>query len=179
SAPAVGVPAPTTPPSRRELRPMRLRWNGTGGEAQAGRWQRRTEGEPAPPARRTAVPDLTRWRGPVLAALLALLVLGAVWAWSLGRPRAAPPAAQNVGVCCAVDFRLSGAAPASGVQLTLEQAPAGSGLHAGAALGTAPGTVRLPSAGTYRVRVAASGFTPETVSVTVPATAPVRIELGR
>ncbi|AFD24960.1 carboxypeptidase-like regulatory domain-containing protein [Deinococcus gobiensis] len=182
-------PERLTSAPRRELRPMRLRWS-EGRGAETGGWQRRrAEADPGPaeagpanpgsPGTGLGRPDLgaalTRWRWPVLAALLLVLLLGAVWAWGQGRGPQAGAGAD----CCTVRFELSGAAPASGVRLTLAQAPAGAGVRSGASLGTVPGTVRLPSAGTYRVRVAAEGFTPETVSVTVPVSAPVRIELGR
>jgi hypothetical protein len=179
---------PTRPPSlgpeeerketapRRELRPMRLRWNEAAGAAAGGGWQRGARDAAPAPGQRRPAGDLRRWRWPVLVGALVVLVLGGLWVWGQGR---AQPQGMAAAACCSVQFELSGAAPASGVRLTLAQAPAGAGLSPGAALGTVPGTVSLPSAGTYRVRVAADGFTPETVSVTVPAAAPVRIELGR
>jgi hypothetical protein len=155
---------------------MRLRWNEATGAAAGGGWQRGARDAAPAPGQRRPAGDLERWRWPVLVAALLVLVLGGLWAWGQGR---AQPQGVTAAACCSVQFELSGAAPASGVRLTLAQAPAGADLSPGAVLGTVPGTVRLPSAGTYRVRVAADGFTPETVSVTVPAAAPVRIELGR
>lgn len=183
--PAQTQPLPATPAARRELRPMRLRWNeGAGTQAGGGGWQRRAPGASQGQAPgRSPLNWLTgpgRW--PV-AALLAVLVLGALWAWAAGRTPGREAVGSGTGAagpaCCSVRFEVSGAAPPSGVRLTLAQAPAGVRLDPGAALGTAPGTVRLPGEGTYRVRVVASGFTPETVSVTVPTRDPVRVELGR
>ncbi|WP_291428117.1 hypothetical protein [Deinococcus sp.] len=78
--------------------------------------------------------------------------------------------------CCRVEFRLRGAQGRT-VGLTVEAAPPGANLAPGEVLGRAPGTVQFPLPGTYRLRASVSGYTPATLSVTVPTTKPQIIDL--
>ncbi|GGS16105.1 PEGA domain-containing protein [Deinococcus knuensis] len=79
--------------------------------------------------------------------------------------------------CCEVEFRLLGAQGRT-VALTVEAAPPGADLTPGESLGRAPGTVRFPLPGTYRLRTSISGYAPASLSVTVPTTKPKIIDLG-
>ncbi len=86
------------------------------------------------------------------------------------------PATGNATPLQPVQFTVRGVAGAT-ARLSVEQAPNGANLAPGASLGTAPGRVRFPVAGTYRVRVAVDGFAPGSMTVTVPRTQPVTIDL--
>lgn len=151
------------PARRTQGEPIRIGW------AEDDSWRVvKAPGKSAPPRR--AAP---RWLLPVLAALL--LIGGAVWAY-LALP-APPAAAAETGPCCTVRFTVQGAAGVT-ARLTVLDAPDGANLTPGQEMGVAPGPVKLPVRGTYRLRVAADGYAPGTLSVTAPTSQPVRIELG-
>ncbi|PNY80300.1 PEGA domain-containing protein [Deinococcus koreensis] len=145
--------------------PIRIGWD------EDDSW-RVVKAAPSTPARAVSRPP--RWLLPLLAALIVLI--GVVWMIRSVRPRTAtaPPAAA---ACCDVAFTLRGAAGAT-ARLTVESAPAGANLTPGQELGQAPGKVRFPVQGTYRLRVAADGYDPGRLSLTVPRTQPVSIDLG-
>jgi hypothetical protein len=151
---------------------------------------RRTQGEPirigwaeddswrvvkAPGQAAPARPSAPRWLLPLLAALL--LIGGAVWAYFGWSDSKAPAAAAESGPCCTVRFTVQGAAGVT-ARLTVLEAPDGANLTPGQEVGVAPGPINLPVRGTYRLRVAADGYAPATLSVTAPAPQPLRIDLG-
>ncbi|MDB5046862.1 MAG: hypothetical protein JWQ08_2912, partial [Deinococcus sp.] len=156
------------PGRRTQGEPIRIGW------AEDDSWRVvRGPGQSAP-ARRTA----PRWLLPLLAALL--LIGGAVWAY-LALPASTPPktpaAAAESGSCCTVRFTVQGAAGVT-ARLTVIDAPDGANLTPGQEVGLAPGPIKLPVRGTYRLRVAADGYAPGTLSVSAPNDQPIRIDLG-
>lgn len=134
----------------RSLRPIRLRWS--------SRAERLHNLSPRD--------ELLRWLRPALAALLLAFAVATVP--RLMRPAPAP--------CCSVAFQLR-AAPEQSATLTLLNAPSGTGWERGRKLGSAPGTVNFPAAGTYRVKLNAEGYAPARVNVTVPTRDPVIVEM--
>ncbi|GHF56388.1 hypothetical protein HNQ07_003650 [Deinococcus metalli] len=159
-------PVPEPPPSGRlparhvAGAPIRIGWD----EDDSWRVVKTVEGPPARPPRRAP-----RWLLPLLGSALVLALAGGI---AMHLPRPAARAA-----CCDVTFTLRGAAGAT-ARLTVEQAPAGANLTPGQELGRAPGQLHLPAAGTYRLRVVADGYAPGELSVTVPRSLPVSINLG-
>ncbi|THF67956.1 hypothetical protein E7T06_18560 [Deinococcus sp. Arct2-2] len=152
------------PARRTQGEPIRIGW------AEDDSWRVvKAPGKTAPARRAATAP---RWLLPLLAALL--LIGGAVWAY-LALPAAKTPAAS--GPCCTVRFTVQGAAGVT-ARLTVLDAPAAANLTPGQELGVAPGPIDLPVRGTYRLRVAADGYAPGTLSVTAPTSQPVRIDLG-
>ena len=144
--------------SRRQLKPIRATWTAD------GRWQVLHDD--------AAAPSRPLWLWPAVAVgaalLLLLLVLG------LGR-RAAPAVAT---ACCDVQFAVQGAGQSA--SLSVDEAPAASGLTLGESLGTVPGRVHFPAQGRYVVRVSAEGFTPARLALDVPPKEqPVNINLGQ
>lgn len=77
-----------------------------------------------------------------------------------------------------VQFTVRGVAGAT-ARLSVEQSPKEANLAPGASLGTAPGRVTFPAPGTYRLRVVVDGFAPGSMTVTVPRSQPVTIDLDR
>ncbi|WP_157448722.1 hypothetical protein [Deinococcus peraridilitoris] len=81
--------------------------------------------------------------------------------------------------CCRVQFEVRGAQNVRG-RLEVIQAPAGSGLKAGALLSTVPGTVQFPNApGRYTLRLLAEGYRAQTLQLQLPTRQPVIIEVAR
>ncbi|THF88928.1 PEGA domain-containing protein [Deinococcus sp. KSM4-11] len=141
--------------------PIRIGWD----EDDSWRVVKTVDGPPVREPRRAP-----RWLLPLIG-LLALLALVAVVVPRLPRP--GTPATT----CCDVAFTLRGAAGAT-ARLTLDTAPKGANLTPGQELGRAPGKLHLPVPGTYRLRVIAEGYAPGQLSVTVPRSQPVSINLG-
>lgn len=181
----------TLPARRRVGEPIRIGWD----EDDSWRVVREAPGRPAGTRRPL------RWRvlfWMVLAAVfvgLALLLTRLVPARGAGPvtppsvSQASAPGAASGGAGASatpeaparsqaqtVQFTLRGAAGLT-ARLSVEQAPKTANLAPGAALGTAPGQVRFPVAGTYRVRVVVDGYAPGSMTVTVPRAQPVTIDL--
>lgn len=172
-------PQPGALPSRRAPgEPIRIGWD----EDDSWRVVREAPAAPARAPRR-----LPRIVLPLLAA--TLLLGGAIWALRSGALSPSPQGAQaapSTGTpaipggserCCEVQFTVRGAAGAT-ARLSVEQAPQTARLAPGQPLGTAPGRVQFPVAGTYRVRVAVEGYAPASMSVSVPRAQPVTIDLS-
>ena len=140
-----------------------------------------------------AAPPRPAWPTWLLPLLAALLLLGAgVWAARTltGQRAAAPattqatpatspartPVAQATPAAFPVPFEVRGQ-PGAQARVVVLRAPAAANLKAGTLLGTAPGTLNFPAAGTYRVKVTASGYAPARYDLSVPRTAPVTIAL--
>ncbi|UQN05680.1 hypothetical protein [Deinococcus sp. QL22] len=152
------------PGRRTQGEPIRIGW------AEDDSWRVvRAPGKAAQARSRALAP---RWLLPLLAAIV--LLGGAVWAF-LTLPNADQPAAEVP--CCTVRFTVQGAAGVT-ARLTVLEAPDGANLTPGQDVGVAPGPVNLPVRGMYRLRVAADGYAPGTLSVTAPTSQPVRIDLG-
>ncbi|WP_157445161.1 hypothetical protein [Deinococcus actinosclerus] len=115
-----------------------------------------------------------RGAGPVTPASVSQA--SAPGAASGGAGASATPEAPARSQVQTVRFTLRGAAGLT-ARLSVEQAPKAANLAPGAALGTAPGQVRFPVAGTYRVRVVVDGYAPGSMTVTVPRAQPVTIDL--
>lgn len=152
-------------PSRRVVgEPIRIGWD------EDDSW-RVVKAAPAPPP-----PEpfrLPRWVLPLLAALL--LIGGTIWAYrnaNLTPPRAAPTGQTQQDYT--VQFVIQGT-PGVKASLRLEDAPAGANLTPGQDMGTAPGAIKFPIKGTYRLRVKADGYSPISMNVTVPHPTPVTI----
>lgn len=155
------------PARRTHGEPIRIGW------AEDDSWRVvRTPGKSAPPR-----PTAPSWLLPLLAALL--LLGGALWAYFAFSPSrgTAPAPAANDPLCCTVRFTVQGAAGVT-ARLTVLGAPEEANLTPGQEIGVAPGPVKLPVRGTYRLRVAADGYAPGTLSVTAPASQPITIDLG-
>ncbi|OLV17979.1 hypothetical protein [Deinococcus marmoris] len=160
SASAAGTPA------RRDLPPIRIGWD----EDDSWRVVRTApkSSQPSP---------LLRW---VPLALVVIVLLGAALLWALRPARAASTAAGSAALgapCCNVDFTLRGAAGVT-AQLNVVSAPASAKLAANQTLGLAPGKVNFPVQGTYQLNVVAEGYRSAPLTVTVPRTQPVTIDLG-
>ena len=84
--------------------------------------------------------------------------------------------AQATPAAFPVPFEVQGQ-PGAQARVVVLRAPAAANLKAGTLLGTAPGTLNFPAAGTYRVKVTASGYAPARYDLSVPRTAPVTIAL--
>ncbi|GGM00799.1 PEGA domain-containing protein [Deinococcus aerophilus] len=152
-------------PARR-VDPIRIGWD------EDDSWRViRTPTAPPPPAS----PTLPRWLLPVLAAVVILF--GLVWAWGALRPASPGTGAASSAACCTVPVTLRGAAGVTAT-LTVEKAPRGASLEPGQSLGKAPGKLNFPVEGTYQLRVMAQGYTPASLTVVVPRTQPVTINLG-
>ncbi|WP_019008111.1 hypothetical protein [Deinococcus aquatilis] len=155
------------PARRTHGEPIRIGW------AEDDSWRVvRTPGKSAP-----SRPASPRWLVPLLAAFLVLG--GAIWAYFAFSPSlgtTATPAASDP-LCCTVRFTVQGAAGVT-ARLTVLAAPDGANLTPGQDLGVAPGPIKLPVRGTYRLRVVADGYAPGTLNVTVPASQPITIDLG-
>ncbi|MFC4455490.1 hypothetical protein [Deinococcus sonorensis] len=164
TAPPPTPPVPVEPAPRAAARtprnePVRIGWE----EDHSWRVVKAVPGSGRPSARRTALP---------LAVAGVLVLLGAGY-WGYRSASSAPAVAA---VCCDVPFQVSGAA--AKVQVTVEEAPAGSALKEGSVLGTAPGTLHFPDTpGPYRLRLSAPGYAPMYTVVRMPSSAPVRISL--
>ncbi|WP_221088181.1 hypothetical protein [Deinococcus aquaedulcis] len=178
-------PAPTRLPRRTAAEPIRIGWD------EDDSW--RVVREAPAPAPRPTMPEWAKpeWFGPrrAVAVLAALLLVGGTW-WGLSRrtptPQSSAPAAatpvsatpaSGAQTCCEVRVTVRGA-PGVSARLSLLAAPEGAGLPRNQDLGRAPGVLRLPVPGTYRLRVAADGWSPATLTVTVPRTQPVTIDLS-
>ncbi|MFK7603425.1 hypothetical protein ACI3L1_14565 [Deinococcus sp. SM5_A1] len=153
-------------PARRDLPPIRIGWD----EDDSWRVVRTApkSSQPSP---------LLRW-GPL--ALVVIVLLGAALLWALRPARAASTAAGSAATgvpCCNVDFTLRGAAGVT-AQLNVVSAPASAKLAANQTLGLAPGKVNFPVQGTYQLNVVAEGYRSAPLTVTVPRTQPVTIDLG-
>lgn len=111
-----------------------------------------------------------RGAGPVTPA--SVPQVSGAGAASGGADASAAPQAQTV------QFTVRGVAGAT-ARLSVEQSPKEANLAPGASLGTAPGRVTFPVPGTYRVRVVVDGFAPGSMTVTVPRSQPVTIDLDR
>lgn len=152
-------------PARR-VDPIRIGWD------EDDSWRViRTPTAPPPPA----APTLPRWLLPVLAA--AVILAGLVWAWRALQPASPGTGAAPSAACCTVPVTLRGAAGVTAT-LTVEKAPRGASLEPGQSLGKAPGKLNFPVEGTYQLRVMAQGYTPASLTVVVPRTQPVTINLG-
>lgn len=169
--PAQPAAAPGRLPARRVAHePIRIGWD----EDDSWRVVRESEASLTPRGL-----NLPRWRWlPALLAALALLGLG-LWAVrSQGAPPATPAAparaAATATPCCDVRFTLQGA-QAEVVVLT---APEDANLTPGQTLGRAPGVIRFPLRGRYRLRVVADGYSPAVLNLSVPRARPVEIALG-
>ncbi|MFC6662277.1 hypothetical protein [Deinococcus multiflagellatus] len=177
-APAPPEPAPSRLPRRTAAEPIRIGWD------EDDSW--RVVREAPAPAPRPTLPEWAKpeWFGPrravaVLAALLALW--GGWWVLSHRQPQATAPTSTPTPAvtapCCEVRVTVRGAAGVD-ARLSVIEAPSSAGLTRGQDLGRAPGVLRLPVPGTYRLRVAADGWSPATLTVTVPRTQPVTIDLS-
>ncbi|GAA5511607.1 hypothetical protein Dcar01_00318 [Deinococcus carri] len=174
---ATPVPAaPASTPERVTGRrvvgePVRIRWNadGTRELVKPGR-------EAPAPAARSRRPA---WLWPLLILLVLLLGLGLWWARRSAAVSSATPApvTATAAACCDVRFVVRGASGVP-VRLSLLSAPGGVKVDPDREVGRAPGTVHLPRPGTYTLRVAAEGYTPGTVTVTVPTGLPVPVTLA-
>lgn len=160
-------PQPELPSGRLPARqvvgaPIRIGWD------EDDSWRVvKTAPEPTPTApRRRAPRRVLPLLGMVLLALLAAGVVNRV-----NRPPI------TAAVCCDVAFTLRGAAGVT-ARVNVVSAPADANLTPGQELGRVPGQLRLPVAGTYRLRVVAEGYAPGELSVTAPRTQPVTIDLG-
>ncbi|GHF93035.1 hypothetical protein GCM10017783_01130 [Deinococcus piscis] len=112
------------------------------------------------------------WPWLLTSLALAGVLAGSFWAYqNLKVPGAPlePPA------CCEVRYTVRGSEVP--VQLRVLDAPPQLTVDPQQAEGTAPGTMQLPGPGEYRIRVSADGYAPQTISVTVPRSLPVAIEL--
>ncbi len=161
-----GVAATAGTPARRDLPPIRIGWD----EDDSWRVVRTApkSSQPSP---------LLRW-GPL--ALLVIILLGAALLWALRPARTASTAAGSAALsapCCKVDFTLRGAAGVT-AQLNVVSAPDSAKLAANQTLGLAPGKVNFPVQGTYQLKVVAQGYRSAPLTVTVPRTQPVTIDLG-
>ncbi|PTA68127.1 hypothetical protein [Deinococcus arcticus] len=166
-------PAPTRLPRRTAGEPIRIGWD------EDDSW--RVVREAPAPAPRPTMPEWARpeWFGPrrAVTVLAALLLVGGTW-WALSQRQAAPATpASATQRCCEVRLTVRGT-PGVSARLSVVDAPEGAGLTRGQDLGRAPGLLRLPLAGTYRLRVVADGWSPATLTVTVPRTQPVTIDLS-
>ncbi|WP_102127058.1 PEGA domain-containing protein [Deinococcus planocerae] len=158
-------------PRRVVDKPIRIGWE----DDHSWRVVRGGQSAPARPAR-----NVPRWLGPALALGALLLIVALVWALIAGRATrtgVAAPQARVAQACCDVRFTVRGGAGVP-VRLSIVSAPEGSGVPSGAAVGTVPGSVRLPGPGTYTLRVVAEGYTPGTVTITAPSSQPIAIDLG-
>ncbi|ACO45397.2 hypothetical protein DEDE109153_03895 [Deinococcus deserti] len=168
---------PTEPgrlPGRRVARePIRIGWD----EDESWRVVREPEPEPGGTPLRSP-----RWLLPLVAALL--LIVAAVWAARVVAGRAdsvqarTQPPASAAAKCCDVRFAVQGGS-GKGAELFVVNAPEDANLTPGQDLGKAPGVVRFPVRGQYRLRVVADGYSPATLNLTVPRTSPVNIALGQ
>ncbi|QFP76482.1 hypothetical protein [Deinococcus sp. AJ005] len=155
-------------PARRDLPPIRIGWD----EDDSWRVVRTApkSSQPSP---------LLRW---VPLALVVIVLLGAALLWALRPSRAASTDADDAATgapapCCNVDFTLRGAAGVT-AQLNVVSAPASAKLAANQTLGLAPGKVNFPVQGTYQLNVVAEGYRSAPLTVVVPRTQPVTIDLG-
>lgn len=169
---ARSIPTERVPARRVAGDPVRITWdaNGTRRVIKSGRGE-------AP----QAAPRRPAWLRPVLALLLLLLLIALLIAgWRTWRSSTVPvstPASQTPSAaCCDVRFTVQGAQGVP-VRLSVMTAPEGVQVKPGQEVGRAPGTVHLPQPGTYTLRVAAEGYTPEMVTVKVPSAVPVQITL--
>ncbi|MFC4428008.1 hypothetical protein [Deinococcus navajonensis] len=167
SAPAVQAEPGRLPARRVAHEPIRIGWD----EDDSWRVVREPEGQSSP---RPLSPP--RWVLPLLAALV-LLTLGLWAAWSLSARQTAPvspartaPAAP----CCDVRFALRG----TQAKVVVLSAPQDANLTPGQTLGHAPGVIRFPLKGRYRLRVEADGYSPAVLNLNVPRARPVEIALG-
>ncbi|WP_189054556.1 PEGA domain-containing protein [Deinococcus daejeonensis] len=189
--PAAEVPVGALPARRRVGEPIRIGWD------EDDSWRVVRE---APAPVRTRRPLV--WRAlfwVVLAAAfvgMALLLTRVVQARGAGpvtpasvpqvsgtgaasgRAAAAAPEVPAGPQPQTVQFTVRGVAGAT-ARLSVEQAPKEANLAPGASLGTAPGRVTFPAPGTYRLRVVVDGFAPGSMTVTVPRSQPVTIDLDR
>ncbi len=188
--PAAEVPVGALPARRRAGEPIRIGWD------EDDSWRVVRE---APAPVRTRRPLV--WRAlfwVVLAAAfvgMALLLTRVVQARGAGPVTpASVPQVSGTGAASGraaaapevparpqpqtVQFTVRGVAGAT-ARLSVEQSPKEANLAPGASLGTAPGRVTFPAPGTYRLRVVVDGFAPGSMTVTVPRSQPVTIDLDR
>ncbi|MFD1732529.1 hypothetical protein ACFSC4_17855 [Deinococcus malanensis] len=161
------------PGRRLKSEPIRIGWD----EDESWRVVREPQPEPA-----MTRPSLPRWLLALMAALL--LIVAGVW---IARVMAGRTASAKTGTeqtastaasCCEVRFVVQGAA-GRGAELFVLDAPDGANLTPGQDLGRAPGVVRFPMRGRYRLRVVADGYSPATLNLTVPRASAVNIALGQ
>ncbi|CAM4388430.1 hypothetical protein [Deinococcus marmoris] len=162
--PEVGGIAGT--PARRDLPPIRIGWD----EDDSWRVVRTApkSSQPSP---------LLRW---VPLVLVVIVLLGAALLWALRPSGVASTTAGSTALgapCCNVDFTLRGAAGVT-AQLNVVSAPASARLASNQTLGLAPGKVNFPVQGTYKLNVVAEGYQSAPLTVVVPRTQPVTIDLG-
>lgn len=161
------------PGRRLKSEPIRIGWD------EDESWRVVREPQPEPSGTR---PSLPRWLLALMAALL-LIVVG-VWVARemAGRAASAQSGASQtasaVASCCEVRFVVQGAA-GRGAELFVLDAPDGANLTPGQDLGRAPGVVRFPVRGRYRLRVVADGYSPAILNLTVPRASAVNIGLGQ
>lgn len=166
SAGSAGTPGeendPSPPVPARQLKGVKLRW-----DDQTKSWQR-TDRLPTPGTAPGPSARIPLWVWPAL--LVGTLLIGLL----VNRARTSPTALPAA-TCCNVNFTVQGGAETA--EISILNTTSKESWTAGQTIGTAPGELHLPGEGTYKLNVAASGFTPAILEVTVPTTAPVTIEL--